>query len=112
MLRFTTGGYETFSSVAVVTASSSTASNDFYRDPFGFRKVVMAITKHGTVYSLDSRNGAIIWARYLGAISEPRIFMARTVWDGEGAVHPELLVVGRETSTGVCRSSLMVAINS
>ncbi len=72
----------------------------------------MAITKHGTVYGLDSRNGAIIWARYLGVISEPRSFVVRTVWDGEGVIDPELLVVARETETGVCPSSPSIsAIN-
>ncbi|KAF8335799.1 uncharacterized protein EI90DRAFT_2969384 [Cantharellus anzutake] len=95
-LRFSTGRYETFSSI---TAPTDSNLDELYRDAFGFRKVIIAITSLGTVYGLDSRGGDVLWRRYLGPILQPRPFMTRTVWDGEGATPPELLIVAREKLT-------------
>ncbi|PWN47696.1 DUF1620-domain-containing protein [Violaceomyces palustris] len=52
-------------SVAPRVASSNSTSS-LYRDPFGFRKLIVATTKKGKIYAMDSsRKEAYIWEKSL-----------------------------------------------
>ncbi|EJD05202.1 DUF1620-domain-containing protein [Fomitiporia mediterranea MF3/22] len=86
--RFATGSYTT----ATTSAKVSSNSTELERDEFGFRKLIVAATRRGVVYGIDSASGAIVWSRLLGlgwaakvgGHHVPlRLFATRTVNDGD-----------------------------
>ncbi|BEI80692.1 hypothetical protein CcaverHIS002_0112210 [Cutaneotrichosporon cavernicola] len=55
------------SSTADIAAQTPPLSKDkLHRDQFGLQKLVVAISRGGKVYGLDSANGGILWSRNLG----------------------------------------------
>lgn len=49
-----------------------------YRDNFGLRKLLISVTKSGKVIAQDtSRNGKIVWSRYVGAFSFTNLYVVR-----------------------------------
>ncbi|KAI0060106.1 DUF1620-domain-containing protein [Artomyces pyxidatus] len=95
--RFTTGSYASASSRAAPIDPD--ASTPLSRDPFGFRKVIVATTDLGKVYGIDSSNGEILWSRVFGLgwaaqiggqVIPVKLFVTRTVPDGG---EPQVVVV-------------------
>ena len=83
--RFATASY------ASVSAAISHDSG-LYRDEFGFKKIIVAVTQHGKVFGIDSSNGHVVWTRVLGlgsvasvggVIIPVKMFVVKTVSDGE-----------------------------
>ncbi|KAL5498433.1 hypothetical protein ACEPAH_2575 [Sanghuangporus vaninii] len=91
--RFATGSYEKAStSASLVTDNDATNGTILTRDAFGFRKVIVAATRRGIVYGIDSASGEIVWSRLLGLgwagkvgghHVPVKIFLTRTVNDGD-----------------------------
>ncbi|KAJ4471498.1 hypothetical protein J3R30DRAFT_1087191 [Lentinula aciculospora] len=87
--RFVTGSYESATSSATVTSTSSSAFQLPFRDAFGFRQVLVVSTTYGKVYGIDTSNGDILWAKILGKYErgakveplEDKLFILKTVGD-------------------------------
>lgn len=100
--RFATGSYAT-----AVTPGSSSASeplDSLSRDTFGFRKVIVAASKRGVIFGIDSSTGAILWSRILGLGWAAKVgghhvplklFVTRTANDVEGETPQVVLVTQR-----------------
>lgn len=76
-----------------------------HRDQFGFQKLLVAVTKSGKVFALDSSNGQTIWSRNLGITdytgAELQVEDMWTVREfGEG-VNPTLAILATRTRDGV-----------
>ncbi|WVQ83875.1 hypothetical protein IAT38_006019 [Cryptococcus sp. DSM 104549] len=101
--RFTSASYTSALKLAPLNSTS------LHRDQFGFRKLLIASTSKGKVFALDSSNGAIVWSRNLGLISESGAELHLSdMWlvrDGEGGRAPLLAVVGIKT-TGQAQSTI------
>ena len=46
------------------------SSTRLHRDQFGFQKLLVAVTKGGKLFAMDSANGNIVWTRNLGLFPE------------------------------------------
>ncbi|KAI0033037.1 DUF1620-domain-containing protein [Vararia minispora EC-137] len=104
--RFATGSYESAAS-PVLPSEPDTLT----RDPFGFRKIIVAATDLGTLYALDSRTGTVLWKKLLSDGSnedslhpEPtalvlpaKLFVLRTAAEGGPEV---VLVAQRKMANG------------
>ncbi|RDB18117.1 ER membrane protein complex subunit 1 [Hypsizygus marmoreus] len=69
--RFSTGSYASPTSApppisVSPSPNSKTPTPTLTRDAFGFRQILVAATRHGTVFGIDSSNGNIVWSRVLG----------------------------------------------
>jgi hypothetical protein len=62
--RLTSSSYS--SAVSVVPLSL----DRLHRDQFGFQKLVVAITRGGKLFGLDSANGNVVWSKNLGLFGE------------------------------------------
>ena len=100
--RFATGSYDT----ATVSPSLSNTT-ELIRDPFGMRKVIVAATRRGVVFGLDSSSGAILWKRILdlgwassvGARHVPlKLFETNTV---SGGGNPEVTLITQRMADNV-----------
>ena len=87
---------------------STNTSTEGFRDPFGFRQVIVAATRFGKVYGIDSSNGNIIWSRVLGLgwaeevgghILPVKLHLTKTVSDGGD---PEVALVAQRRADNVC----------
>lgn len=59
------------SSTSDVASQTPPLSKDrLHRDKFGLQKLVVAVTRGGKVFGLDSANGNIVWSRNLGFFNE------------------------------------------
>ncbi|TRM55534.1 hypothetical protein BD626DRAFT_525104 [Schizophyllum amplum] len=92
--RFATGAY--------ASATSPASEVGVFRDAFGFRQVIVAATRWGVVFGLDSSNGQVLWSRLFedkdGKVVPEKVFTLRTVSDGET---PQVVVVAqRKTPQG------------
>lgn len=104
--RFATGSYASASSSAASPPPAPDASGKLLtRDEFGFRKIVVVATARGTIYGINSGDGSIVWSRILGLgwAAEVgghhvpvKLFVTRTVSDGEGASPQVVLVTQRK----------------
>ena len=97
--RFTSGSYASTLQTAPLNATN------LHRDQFGLQKLIVAATKSGKLFALDSSNGAVVWSRNLGVTSAhgPELhvegmWVVREV--GEG-VNPTLAVIATRTREGV-----------
>ena len=111
--RFTAGS-------ASVTAAAVAAADggSLYRDAFGFRQIIVAATKNGKLYGLDSGNGDILWSKVLGLgpaaqggrILPGQLFVTKVVGDGGD---PEVALVAQRVARSVGRISLqnLICIN-
>lgn len=45
--------------------ANQTVANTLFRDQFGFRKLIVAATKKGKIYAIDSQTGAFLWEKSL-----------------------------------------------
>ena len=63
-----------------------------HRDEFGFKKIIVAATRHGKIFGIDSSNGHVVWSRILGlglvataggVIVPMKMFTVKSVLDGE-----------------------------
>lgn len=54
----------------VATPMPQLTKETLHRDQFGLQKLVVAITRGGKVFGLDSANGNIVWSRNLGFFNE------------------------------------------
>jgi len=93
-------------SITVVSSNSST--EELYRDPFGFHQIIVAATRFGKVYGIDSSSGKIIWSRILGLgwaeevggqILPVKLHLTKTVSDGGD---PEVVLVAQRRADNVC----------
>lgn len=50
------------------------------RDQFGFQKLLLAVTKGGKLYALDSANGNIVWSKNLGLFGEKAQLEVIDMW--------------------------------
>ncbi|KAH7107261.1 hypothetical protein BKA62DRAFT_682862 [Auriculariales sp. MPI-PUGE-AT-0066] len=79
------------------------APGELWRDPFGFRKVIIAASNAGKVYALDSTTGVVLWSKLLGTddrngYAKPvKIFVMKTAAE---AADPEVLVVAQHHLDG------------
>lgn len=90
-----------------MTPGSSSASeplDSLSRDTFGFRKVIVAASKRGVIFGIDSSTGAILWSRILGLGWAAKVgghhvplklFVTRTANDVEGETPQVVLVTQR-----------------
>ncbi|KAK4687456.1 ER membrane protein complex subunit 1, partial [Tremellales sp. Uapishka_1] len=62
--RFLTASYSSAISTEPLSPSR------LHRDQFGFQKLIVAVTKTGKVFAMDSANGGIVWSRNLGRFDE------------------------------------------
>ena len=108
MRRFATGSY---ASVSTSAAADVDSAGVLFRDEFGFRKVIVVATGRGTVFGLNSGNGAILWSRVLGLgwAAEVggrhipvKLFVTRTVSDGES---PQVVLVTQRAADNVSKFS-------
>jgi hypothetical protein len=83
--RFATASYASVS--AAISHDSA-----LHRDEFGFKKIIIAATRHGKIFGIDSSNGHVVWSRILGlglvasvggVIAPVKMFTVKTVTDGE-----------------------------
>lgn len=75
------------------------STEGFHRDPFGFRQIIVTVTKFGKVFGIDSSNGQIIWTRILGdQIMPMKLHVLKTVSDGGD---PEVVLVAQKTAENV-----------
>ena len=88
------------------TVSDNTSTRGLSRDPFGFRQIIVAATKFGKVYGIDSSSGVIVWSRILGLPKEVdgeiiplKLHVTKTVSDGG---NPEVVLVAQRTADDVC----------
>jgi len=72
--RLTSSSYS--SAVSVVPLSS----DRLHRDQFGFQKLVVAITRGGKLFALDSANGNIVWSKNLGLFGEKAELEVIDMW--------------------------------
>lgn len=88
---------------------------ELWRDPFGFRKVIIAASRVGKVYALDSTNGNVSWSKLLGTdarggVLEPvRLFVLRTAAETS---NPEVALIAQHHVPGVSSSSPAFALRS
>ena len=77
------------------------------RDVFGFRKIIVAATSKGTVFGINSANGAILWShlldlgwtREIGGHHQPvKIFVTRDASDG---ATPQIVLITQRHSDNV-----------
>jgi hypothetical protein len=64
------------SAITVVPLSS----DRLHRDQFGFQKLLVAVTKGGKLYALDSANGNTVWTRNLGVFGERAELEVVNMW--------------------------------
>ena len=76
-------------------------SSNSHRDQFGFQQIIVAATKNGKIFGLDSSNGNTLWTRNLGLFGEQGsdlflkdMWLVREVGDG---VNPTLAVLAVRT---------------
>ncbi|ORY24884.1 putative endoplasmic reticulum protein [Naematelia encephala] len=55
-----------FASYTSAQLTKPLTPSTLHRDQFGFQKLVIAVTKGGKVFALDSTNGNILWSKNLG----------------------------------------------
>ena len=78
-------------------------AGELWRDPFGFRKIVIAASKVGKVYALDSTTGTVLWSKVLGTdhrggdIEPVKVFVLRTAAE---TANPEVVVVAQHRVAG------------
>lgn len=93
---------------------NSDTATGLSRDQFGFRQVIVAATKLGKIYGIDSSNGEVIWSRMLsygwaesvGAQVVPvKIYTVKTVSDGGD---PEVVLVTQRRADNVCFPSVFL----
>lgn len=60
----------TSSSYSSAVSTTPLSLDRLHRDQFGFQKLVVAVTKGGKLFGLDSANGNIVWSRNLGLFGE------------------------------------------
>ncbi|KIY63627.1 DUF1620-domain-containing protein [Cylindrobasidium torrendii FP15055 ss-10] len=99
--RFATGSYASASSAVLQDGS-------LWRDTFGFKQIILAATRHGKLFALDSSSGDIIWSKMLdlgwaaeigGAHAPFKLFVTQTV--NEGNPPEAVLVTHRTSSNGI-----------
>lgn len=66
VLRFA----QRMTSADVVAQTPPLRLGHLHRDQFGLQKLVIAVTKGGKVFALDSANGATLWTRNLGFFTD------------------------------------------
>jgi hypothetical protein len=84
--------------------------NALVRDPFGFHKVIVAITSTGKIFGIHSSNGAILWSRILGLesgklVKDFKMKVVNSVLDG--ATIPGVAVVANTVDSPVSRSFIV-----
>lgn len=84
-------------------------SEPLFRDPFGFRKLIVVSTATRKVFGIDSANGNVVWSKLLDlALSEStvipfKLFATATVTDGK---IPEIVLLAHVQHTLVNHLSL------
>jgi len=80
-------------------------ATNLHRDQFGLQKLLVAVSKSGRVFAMDSSNGQNVWTRNLGLtgvngteLDVKSMWLVREV--GEG-VNPTLAVIASRTRDGV-----------
>lgn len=73
-MRLTSSSYSSAISVKPLSA------DNLHRDQFGFQKLLLAVTKGGKLYALDSANGNIVWSRNLGLFGEKAQLEIVNMW--------------------------------
>ncbi|KAG8922109.1 hypothetical protein FRC02_012128 [Tulasnella sp. 418] len=94
--RFLTGSYLSPSTPAALSPS------ELYRDTFGFRKLIVAVTSTAKVIALDSTTGNEVWGRLLSyhegggapVTGDVKIFSFKSVEEGDGS-KAEIVIVAR-----------------
>lgn len=97
--RFATGSY-----ASATPTGSPSASLALERDAFGFRKVLVVATSHGTLLGLDTAQGAVVWRRIIGVSSTGpaeiipyKMFLVKSAVEGP---NPEIVLVAERRSRG------------
>lgn len=54
--------------------------DNLHRDQFGFQKLLVAVSRGGKLYALDSANGNLIWTRNLGLFGEKAQLEIVNMW--------------------------------
>lgn len=93
--RFLTGQY------AITTLTPTTDSEGaLWRDPHGFKKLVVLATSTGKVFGVETQRGGIIWSFKLGnpnvTLRPLKLSIIKTVAE---RLHPEIAVVGAISTT-------------
>lgn len=57
-------------STSAIVHTAPLAPGKLHRDQFGLQKLLIAVTRAGKVFGLDSANGNIVWSRNLGFFSQ------------------------------------------
>ncbi|KAG8768084.1 hypothetical protein FRC12_005774, partial [Ceratobasidium sp. 428] len=86
--RFATGSY----AAAVVPDSQ-----DLERDTFGFRKMLVVATAHGTLIGVDTARGTVVWRRIIGFsfggpvdVTPFKLFVVKSAVEGP---NPEMVLI-------------------
>lgn len=84
-------------STTVAEPTAALTLDRLHRDQFGLQKLIVAVTKGGKVFGLDSANGHIVWSRNLGFFSPQgpeldvyQTFATRNISD---AGNPQIAVI-------------------
>lgn len=70
----------TSSSYSSAISTKPLSTDYLHRDQFGFQKLLLAVTKGGKLYALDSANGNIVWTRNLGLFGETAQLEVIDMW--------------------------------
>lgn len=100
VLRF----IQRLTSTEIVAQTPPLQAGHLNRDQFGLQKLIVAVTKGGKVFALDSANGNALWTRNLGFFTKdgPELDV---LWVGQTrnvseAGNPQLAVVATRTKNG------------
>jgi hypothetical protein len=93
--RFATGSYD---------SASMDPSTSLERDAFGFRKMLVVATRHGTLIGLDTARGTVVWRRIVGISSTGpadvipfKLFIVKSALEGP---NPEIVLVAERRQRG------------
>ncbi|MDP2434380.1 MAG: hypothetical protein Q8P67_01400, partial [archaeon] len=66
------------SRVRSAAESPHNATRPLLTSAFGFRKLVVVLSRHGRVFALDSEDGSVLWSRYFPCSQLQQVFVLRS----------------------------------
>ncbi|WOO77878.1 ER membrane protein complex subunit 1 [Vanrija pseudolonga] len=92
------------SSADVVTRTPPLSLDRLHRDQFGLQKLLVAVTRGGKVFGLDSANGNVLWSRNLGLFTadgpEIEVHQVHFTRNLSEVGNPQVAVIAARTRDG------------
>ncbi|KAJ3221454.1 DUF1620 super [Clydaea vesicula] len=83
-------------------SEETSETNNFFRDAFGFKKLIVFATKRGMIVAIDTLSGDVAWRRYVGA-STMEVKQLSLVRSSVIKFPPVILIVAENTKETVLR---------